>query len=201
MFLYKITNSINGKSYIGITSKTTRSRFTDHVHQSARNETRSALHAAFRKYGRSNFKAETIASAADYESLLKMEQAAIEIYATAAPSGYNITLGGQGHLGHSPSNETRAKLAAASASAWSDPAYKRALGDAQRIAWKTTGRASAVDEWNKSFWSGENRLAAASAAQRRWKNEANRTAAAALLKARWADPEFREKMLSARRAG
>lgn len=60
-YVYKITNSINDKVYIGITTRTVQGRWMEHVSRSRYpNEYKSAIHSAIRKYGQDSFKVEEI---------------------------------------------------------------------------------------------------------------------------------------------
>ena len=95
-YIYLITNNINGKMYVGQTSKTVSQRFKMHVHDSYRNNERynSALHRAIRKYGESNFKVETLEEC-NIEILGDREVYWINRLNTFK-DGYNMTLGGEG---------------------------------------------------------------------------------------------------------
>ena len=53
-YIYKITNKINGKSYIGQTRKTIEKRFNEHFSDRYR-KMKSPLHRAFNKYGIKSF--------------------------------------------------------------------------------------------------------------------------------------------------
>ena len=124
MFVYCITNLITGDRYIGITTQSLSTRWSEHVSRSRFNYYKSKVHSAIRKYGASNFKIEHIASATSLEDLKKTEIALIAQYNTFI-DGYNLTTGGgykiiseevkrkisNSKLGHSVSTETREKLA------------------------------------------------------------------------------------------
>lgn len=95
-YIYLITNNVNGKMYVGQTSKTPLQRFKIHVQDSYRNNERynSALHKAIRKYGESNFKVETLEEC-NIEILGDREVYWIDKLNTFK-NGYNMTLGGEG---------------------------------------------------------------------------------------------------------
>lgn len=59
-FIYKITNQINGKSYIGKTNLASiQERFKEHIHDSKRvHMEKRPLYSAMNKYGSENFKIE-----------------------------------------------------------------------------------------------------------------------------------------------
>lgn len=68
-FIYKITNLINGKSYIGKTSFSIKKRFKEHQRDAFRdrNEKRP-LYSAMRKYGIENFTVEQVEECPDMSS-------------------------------------------------------------------------------------------------------------------------------------
>lgn len=96
-FIYKITNSINGKSYIGKTCFSIEKRFKEHQKDAFRdrNEKRP-LYSAMRKYGIENFTVEQIEECSDMLSS-EREKYWIEYYNTYI-NGYNATKGGDGKI-------------------------------------------------------------------------------------------------------
>lgn len=95
MIIYKATNLINGKIYIGQTSRTLNQRMSEHL---ANNRT-SYFDRALKKYGIHNFKIEVIADAKTKQELDEKEKYFIKYYKCKIPSGYNMTDGGEGQLG------------------------------------------------------------------------------------------------------
>lgn len=91
--IYKLTNQINQKSYIGFT-KNFHKRIIDH-NRTANKGTGQAIHAAIRKYGWGNFVAEELYYSYDKQHTLDMEDQFINLYQTKGQYGYNITRGGQ----------------------------------------------------------------------------------------------------------
>lgn len=128
--LYKLTFN-TGKCYIGITTETLKRRVQRHIHY-ARVNRPYALSAAIRKYGEDSFATEVLASADTWEELKKLEVAAISSHNTICPSGYNMTAGGDGSLGITPSDEKRRKISEALKGRKLSDAHRKAVGDAQR---------------------------------------------------------------------
>ena len=94
-YIYKITNQINGKSYIGKTMKTIQERWSEHCADYKRERCeKRPLYAAMNKYGIENFKIEQIEECSD-QDLSERECFWIEYYETFK-NGYNATLGGDG---------------------------------------------------------------------------------------------------------
>ena len=93
MYIYKITNLINGKIYIGQTTRTLQQRWIEHCKPSSTNCV--LLHNAIQKYGKENFIIEKIDMACDLEELNKKEIYWINYYDSAnSDKGYNLSLGG-----------------------------------------------------------------------------------------------------------
>ena len=92
-YIYKITNTINGKMYIGKTEQTIEKRFQQHCSDSQREGMNNRpLYKAMRKYGVEFFSIEEIEQTEQPE---ERETYWIEFYGTFK-NGYNATLGGDG---------------------------------------------------------------------------------------------------------
>ena len=91
--IYKITNTVNGKAYIGQTRQDAeKTRIRDHL---AGNSKGSLLvKQAIAKYGRDAFTYEILHDSIIPEFLDELEIEAIAKYSTIAPHGYNLTTGG-----------------------------------------------------------------------------------------------------------
>lgn len=111
--IYKITNKVNGKSYIGFTSKTVEERFEGHIRESKGNSNLH-LYQAIRKYSQENFIIETIYESLDADHTLNiMEPYFINEYNTFFGEGYNMSEGGRAppsRKGCQISEETKKKL-------------------------------------------------------------------------------------------
>ena len=94
--IYKITNNINGKAYIG-QSKNIERRWKQHIYHAinSNEDCNSLLYKAIHKYGIENFKFEVITECS-IDELDKLEIFYIEQYDTYY-NGYNLTLGGSGN--------------------------------------------------------------------------------------------------------
>lgn len=94
-YIYKITNLINNKIYIGQTTRTIQDRWNQHISDSKRPDKQTYLYKAFNKYGIDNFKIEKIIEAPQ-EKLDELEIFYIKQY-NSYYDGYNMTLGGSSH--------------------------------------------------------------------------------------------------------
>lgn len=105
--VYKITNLINNKSYIGITTRTLSKRWDEHIavaFNPSSKDYNAPFKRAIRKYGVSSWKIEVLDnSATNLEELKKLEKYWIKHFNTYLGwkncQGYNATLGGDGALG------------------------------------------------------------------------------------------------------
>ena len=94
-FIYKITNTINNKVYIGKTLLSIEERFKQHKHDSQRNyEEQRPLYQAMRKYGIDVFIVELVEEC-PIETLSNREIYWISFY-NSYQTGYNATKGGDG---------------------------------------------------------------------------------------------------------
>lgn len=98
-FIYKITNKINQKSYIGETTTTLKKRWHDHIRESFSegHGYNYHLHCAIRKYGLDNFTFEEIEQCSD-EARFAREHYYIMFYDTLEPNGYNLLASGTGSV-------------------------------------------------------------------------------------------------------
>jgi group I intron endonuclease len=110
MIVYLVTNKHNGKQYVGQTVKPLQTRWAQHGNDTSHV---SLLRNALKKYGTNSFVIEII-----HECLHKEEMDFVEIFYisflnTKSPNGYNLTDGGEGSLGHTPTKEARVKMSLA----------------------------------------------------------------------------------------
>jgi len=97
--IYKITNLVNGKIYIGQTIGDTNKRFKKHLSQVNCKNICSALYCAFKKYGKGNFTIEDVVSG-EYskEELNELEKFYINKFNSLSPNGYNLQSGGNSFM-------------------------------------------------------------------------------------------------------
>ena len=109
-FIYKITNTVNGKGYVGITILPDAiRRYQNHMSAIRHGKGCPMLQKAVKKYGEEAFKFEVLIICFD-EDVYKYENEYITKYNTMSPNGYNILEGGQNictFLGKTHSEETR----------------------------------------------------------------------------------------------
>lgn len=94
--IYKITNKINGHSYIGQTTYSLKERWSKHINFAKHHPEQSGLYSAINKYGKENFEIEQIDIAETEDELNEKEVYWISYYNTFYGEGYNRDLGGKG---------------------------------------------------------------------------------------------------------
>lgn len=94
-YIYKVTNKINGKIYIGQTIQSVKDRWYRHCRKSgiSKAELNTHFKRAILKYGKENFMIETI-EVCDSTKLNDREKFYISYY-NSYINGYNSTIGGQ----------------------------------------------------------------------------------------------------------
>lgn len=110
MILYKLTNTVTDKSYIGITRRDLKTRIREHRRAAFKLNRTTLFCDALREFGAHSFECEVLGVAKNIENLLTMEALAIEVHETLVPAGYNQSLGGLGTPGSPHSEETRRKI-------------------------------------------------------------------------------------------
>ena len=106
MYIYKIINNLNGKSYIGLKTKTVEE--SKDYYGSGK-----LINQAIDKYGKENFTKEILERNINSHEILNDQEIYWIKYFNTFNKGYNLTKGGQGNLGRVTSEKTRAKLSEA----------------------------------------------------------------------------------------
>ena len=143
-YIYQITNSVNGKIYIGKTLNAVSTRWSNHKSDARKGVVRYALYLAMRKHGIESFSIETLeqwegnSKRALNEKLCEREKALIEERNARNPEiGYNMVDGGKGTAGWHPSSERweKAKQTRIKNGTYKQPhseATKKKLSDARQ---------------------------------------------------------------------
>ena len=106
--IYKITNKVNNKVYIGCTVTSLEKRYYEHIYRCFKTDYKSKLYNSIKKYGEENFEIELIEEC-EINNIYEIEKKYIEQY-DSFKNGLNSTLGGEGCLGYIHSPEIRKKI-------------------------------------------------------------------------------------------
>ena len=112
-FVYRITNQINGKIYVGKTNNLEK-RWRAHILIAAggreKYSTFRAIHAAISKYGSDNFEFHKLSEYELESEALQEEMRMIALLRSGGTVLYNLTDGGEGVSGHKHSPESIKKM-------------------------------------------------------------------------------------------
>lgn len=130
--VYKITNKVTGKVYIGITNQGAGARYRHHWYE-ARTGEPAPIHRSMAKYGEENFTLEIIDFAETYEELKEKEKYWIKQYDSMnREKGYNLTEGGDGTFGRLHSEETKEKIRQKAIGRKASEETKKKMSEAQK---------------------------------------------------------------------
>jgi group I intron endonuclease len=127
MIVYKITNSINKKVYIGQTVRPIKERWREHII-----EKRSVIGNAIKKYGKEKFTIEEISGANNITELNYQEWLLIHKNNTLTPNGYNLKEGGKNGFF---SKETKEKMSKARKGVTFSEEHKKKLSINKKKYW------------------------------------------------------------------
>lgn len=149
MIIYKVTNKINGKIYIGQTTMPLQKRWYLHCHKSSGC---TALHRAIEKYGSENFSVQQIDVACSREELNLKEQHWVEHYNSIVPHGYNLKTGGNTPT-YSAESRRKMSLNHADVKGTNNPRYgvHLTLETRQKISDSNTGKCLSEEQKEKCF--------------------------------------------------
>lgn len=140
-YVYLVTNTINGKQYVGKTIKSIAKRWDDHCHASNRGS-KLLFHTAIRKYGSDVFVIKEVYESSNEDDLLLFEIDLITKLETNI-SGYNMTSGGEGTGGRILSKISKSKISSAAKRSWQknrsghkmSEEAKKNISEAMRKSW------------------------------------------------------------------
>lgn len=110
--IYQITNTVNGKIYVGKTNNLNR-RWYEHRRAGTRGGNCKYLNRAFNKHGNDAFEIQVLDYTESDREASELEKLYIGLFqANNSAKGYNLTKGGEGVAGLRWSQEARLKLSA-----------------------------------------------------------------------------------------
>lgn len=131
MFVYLITNTVNGKKYVGQHSGEDLQKYWKWKISCANSGYKGCLFNAIRKYGFENFTIKPIAIVGTKWELDLYEIGLIRSLNTKVPNGYNLTDGGEGAVGAVRSKETRNRMSEAAQGHVVDDLTRRKISESR----------------------------------------------------------------------
>jgi len=126
--IYKATNKVNGKVYIGQTVQSLRVRRNSHYCLADNDAIKTHFHRALHKYDKHRFVWKIIEFCDTKEELDEMEFHYIKKF-DSFKYGYNMTLGGEGTIGRVCSDVTREKISIANSGKKRSQRVKKLLSE------------------------------------------------------------------------
>jgi len=158
--LYKLVFS-SGKTYVGQTTRTIKSRIAQH-RRSVASDSQLLVHCAWRQHGDPEII--VLAQFESQEELHAAEEDAIKSLNTLSPNGYNVAHGGKTAPSKNPEvaakiseKATGRKVADTSRISegvrrnWQDPEYRRKVSDGLKAAWTEEARKKRSEKF-KEIW-------------------------------------------------
>ena len=143
--VYKLTNKVNGKAYVGLCMVCFKKRMQGHKSKALSGKMTigcRALNNAIRKYGWGAFHQEVLAQGVPKDELPMRERQMIVAHGTLAPRGYNLHPGGQTSPMLHPDVQAHAKevmnspeVSEKRQKVFSSSTFKERVGKASRESW------------------------------------------------------------------
>jgi group I intron endonuclease len=152
MFVYQITNKVNGKKYVGQHAGEDLQKYWLHNVYRATSGFRGkpALYRAICKYGVDNFEVKPLVIVGTKQELDYYEIELIRIWDTTNPDkGYNITAGGGGSYGVKRDEETKVRMAAAHVGLKMPESHSRKLSERNKGNKYSLGRKMTKENFDK----------------------------------------------------
>ena len=133
MLIYKMTNNINGKIYVGQTTRSLEERMGEHKRHS-----KVLVDKEISKYGFENFSVEVVDHADTAEELDEKERKWIAFYDCKIPNGYNLCKGGSTTEEYHHTDEAKAKMSKAKKGKYTgkeNPFFGKHHSAEQRAKW------------------------------------------------------------------
>jgi group I intron endonuclease len=149
--IYKATNKVNGKVYIGQTVCDFHKRKLKHFSKSNEEKPTMYFHRALKKYGKDSFKWEVIENCDSKKELDDMEFHYIKQY-DSFKNGYNMTLGGEGSVGRKHTKEAMLKISNSRKGILVSEETKVKLSKMRKGKKKSKDHVKAVAESKSEYW-------------------------------------------------
>ena len=150
MLVYKYVNNVNGKVYIGQTTRTLEERHKEHERRK-----NTAFDKALSKYGSKSFTCEVLCQCDTTEALNEAEKYYIKLYNSLVPFGYNMCEGGNNTKGYTHKDESKRKMSVAKKGKYlgnDNPFYNKTHNEETRKKLSEARKGRKLDsEWKENL--------------------------------------------------
>ena len=213
MIIYEATNKINGKKYIGQTRRSLEERKQAHLKHANSGERLHYFQKAINKYGIENFEWKIICEAKDLNEANELEIFYVAKFETNNPSkGYNETIGGSGVVGNVLTEEQKQKISEAVKNSEKFQNYCKSYNATEGKSKTMKGREFSEEHRKNLSKTAKNRklsdegrekfkkaMQNSESHKKARESKEHREKMSNITREKWKDPEFRRKMMEARK--
>jgi len=147
--IYVITNKINKKQYVGLTSRSLKQRWGEHCHEF----NNSIIAKAISKYGKENFSTKILHKTDTTEQALDIESKFIKKLKSLVPNGYNLVEYGSGvNAGFKRQEEFKIKASKSKKALWKTTLYRKKQEAAIKKRWENPLNRIKQSKLSKKLW-------------------------------------------------
>ena len=213
MIIYEATNKINGKKYIGQTRRSLEERIKAHLKHAKSGGNLHYFQKAINKYGIENFEWNIICEAKNLNEANELEIYYIAKFETNDPlKGYNETIGGSGVVGNVLTEEQRKQISDAVKASEKFQNFCKSYNATEGKSKTMKGREFSEKHRKNLSEAAKNRELSEEGRKKLSKamqnsedhkkamqSEEYRKKQADITREKWKDPEFRRRMINARK--
>ena len=170
--IYLITNTINQKSYVGLTTMKVEQRWKEHL-RCVKKGVNYPLYRSIQKYGKENFKIETLETAKIDDLKAREIYFIAELKTHVSLGGYNQTLGGDGVVGHTGwhhGEEAKKAISAGNSRKVRTPEVRQAIRTSVQAAMTDEVKKKISDRTKEALLSPEKRSKIVKGLKKVWSN-------------------------------
>lgn len=192
MIIYKVTNTVNGKIYIGQTKRSIKRRWKGHITSSKSNKCNNLFHNAIKKHGEDSFNVEIIDHANSTEELNELEQKYIGIFNSIHPNGYNTKTGGRSCT---YSDLSKKKMSDKKKGAQLPFDVRKKMSESHKLRWQDEKLRVQRSYQSKKMWEDDDyRKRISESRKKYWSEKANRTRASIRAKNKLNQKDVKDKI-------
>jgi group I intron endonuclease len=172
--VYLVLERTSGMGYVGVTCKTLKIRWEQHIRDSRRgNGSSGSLQEAIRRYGRESFDVLVLQENVHSDEVKRAEHTWIFLKSTMSPLGFNKLEGGRGVCGYRCTDDERKAMSAMRRSINGKSEVRERVSDQFKKLWQSADHRRTISDRRKETWKRpEYRDAVSSMMREKWDTDA-----------------------------